>query len=83
MLANRADTYNLGEIIGGSAGPVPSELPGELLTSQSRARQAGRRSQKDVYAIIRMAEGTADEGIDLEGNYALAEINEMVVPCAS
>ena len=30
MLANRADTYNLGEIIGDSARRVRDELPGEL-----------------------------------------------------
>jgi hypothetical protein len=37
------------------------------------------RSQRDVYSIIRMAEQETREGIELEGNYSLEEINEFVV----
>ena len=42
MLANRADTYNLGEIIGGSRDAFVMRLPGELADVQPGAQQAGR-----------------------------------------
>ena len=42
-----------------------------------RPRRA-TRSQKDVYAIIHMARHNEREGVELEGNYSLEELNEMV-----
>ncbi|NLY03027.1 MAG: AAA family ATPase [Rhodopirellula sp.] len=78
MLANRADTYNLGEVIGGNAGLFEMIYLENACTSNPVLNQLATRSQKDVYAVIRMAEGTDREGVDLEGNYSLAELNEMV-----
>jgi len=78
MLANRADTYNLGEIIGGSADAFELSYLENALTSNPVLAKIATRSQKDVYGIIRMAEQGEVEGVELEGNYSLAEVNEMV-----
>jgi hypothetical protein len=78
MLANRADTYNLGEVIGDNAGAFQMSYLENSCTSNPVLNQLATRSQKDVYAVIRMAEGSDREGVDLEGNYSLAELNEMV-----
>jgi hypothetical protein len=48
------------------------------LTSNPALNRLASRNQKDVYAIIKMAEQDSREGIDLEGNYSLEEISEMV-----
>ena len=40
MLANRADTYNLGDILGGQAGPVRAQLPRERAHRERRHRAA-------------------------------------------
>ncbi len=78
MLANRADVYNLGEIIGDSAEAFEMSYLENSLTSNSVLNKLASRSQKDVYAVIQMAERDDHEGIDLEANYSLEELNEMV-----
>jgi len=78
MLANRADTYNLGEIIGDSADVFEMSYLENSLTSNPVLNQLATRSQKDVYGLIRMAEDESPESVEFEGNYSVAEINEMV-----
>ncbi|KKK89357.1 hypothetical protein LCGC14_2733920, partial [marine sediment metagenome] len=78
MLANRADTYNLGEIIGDSADVFEMSYLENSLTSNPVLNKLASRSQKDVYTILSMAENHSAEGAELEGNYSMAEINEMV-----
>ncbi len=78
MLANRADTYNLGDIIGDSAEDFKASYIENSLTSNSVLSKLASKSQKDVYAIMRIAETGSQEGVDFEGNYTPAEIDEMV-----
>lgn len=78
MLANRADTYNLGEIIGPKADLFEMSYLENALTSNPVLARLASRSQKDVYVIIRMAETNSQEGVELEASYSLAEVNEMV-----
>jgi len=78
MLANRADIYNLGEIIGDSADAFELSYLENSLTSTPALNQLASRSQQDVYAVIKMAQHDNREGVDLEGNYSLEELNEMV-----
>ncbi len=77
MLANRADTYNLGEVIGDSADLFTMSYIENSLTSNPVLDKLASRSQKDVYAVVEMAQGDSSEPVDLEGNYSLAEVNEM------
>lgn len=78
MLANRADTYNLGDIIGDSAEDFKASYIENSLTSNSVLSKLASKSQKDVYAVMRIAEMDSQEGVDFEGNYTPAEIDEMV-----
>lgn len=78
MLSNRADIYNLGEIIGETSDAFEMSYLENCLTSNPVLSKLASRSQKDVYAIIAMANNEPRDGIELEGNYSLEEINELV-----
>ena len=78
MLANRADTYNLGDIIGGHEHVFKDSYIENALTSNPVLSKLASRSQKDVYAIMKIADTGMREGIDFEGNYAMEEIDELV-----
>jgi hypothetical protein len=78
MLANRADTYNLGEIIGDNAAAFEMSYLENALTSNPVLSRLSSTSPQDVYAIIQMAERNSREGIDLQGNYALEELQDMI-----
>ncbi len=78
MLSNRADIYNLGEIIGEHAASFEMSYLENCLTSNPVLNNLASRSQRDVYAVIRMAERDSAEGADLEGNYSAEELGEMV-----
>ncbi|QDU52371.1 DNA repair ATPase [Gimesia panareensis] len=78
MLSNRADIYNLGEVIGEHADAFEMSYLENCITSNPVLNPLTSRSQKDIYTIIQMAEdGTGERG-DLEGNYSVEELNEMV-----
>ena len=55
MLANRADTYNLGDIIGGHAEAFKASYIENSLTSNESLRLLASRSQGDVYSIMAAA----------------------------
>jgi len=78
MLANRADTYNLGDILGGHEAAFKDSYIENCLTSNPVLSKLASRSQKDVYAIMELAESDSQEGIDFEGNYSVEEIEELV-----
>lgn len=84
MLSNRADIYNLGEIIGDTAEAFELSYIENALTSNPVLARLASRSQKDVYAVVKIAERTLRgdaapaEGIDLEGSYSMEELNEFV-----
>jgi len=78
MLANRADTYNLGDIIGDTAEAFKLSYLENSLTSNAVLNTLSSRSQKDVYSIIRIAETGSREGVEFAGGYSVEEVNEMV-----
>ena len=78
MLANRADTYNLGDVIGSSSTAFQLSYLENALTSNPTLNNLASRSTKDVYAIIQMAEADSPEGIELEADYSVEELNELV-----
>ena len=77
MLANRADTYNLGDILGDHEEAFKSSFIENCLTSNSVLNKLANRSQKDVYAAMAIAETGSQEGVDFEGNYTPAEIEDF------
>ncbi|HVJ27779.1 MAG TPA: AAA family ATPase, partial [Vicinamibacterales bacterium] len=78
MLANRADTYNLGDILGGHEAAFKASYIENALTSNAALSRLASRSQKDVLTLIRIAETGSRDGADFEGNYTPAEIEEML-----
>lgn len=78
MLANRADTYNLGDIIGGSQDAFELSYLENCLTSNSVLNKLAARSQHDVYEMIKIAKTGIYEGVDFESNYPLDEVKECV-----
>ncbi len=78
MLANRADTYNLGDIVGSSAGDFEASYIENCITSNSTLSRLSSQGQSDVYAIMQIAETGSQEGVDFVGNYGPSEIEEMV-----
>ncbi len=78
MLANRADTYNLGDIVGGNASFFETSYIENALTSNPVLGKMASRSQADVYTVLKIAATGSREGADFEGNYTVEEIEEMV-----
>lgn len=78
MLANRADTHNLGDLVGGMAEAFRTSFLENALTSNPVLGKLASRSQKDIYSIIRIAETGSREGVDFEANYTPEEISESV-----
>lgn len=78
MLANRADTYNLGDIIGETQDIFELSYVENALTSNPVLEKLASRSQADVYAALKVAQTGSREGINFEGNYSSEEINEFV-----
>jgi hypothetical protein len=78
MLANRADTYNLGDIVGNTADAFKLSYLENALTSNPVLNKLAARSQKDLYSIVQLAEIGATANVTFEGNYSAEEIEEMV-----
>lgn len=78
MLANRADTYNLGDILGGHLDAFKASYIENCLTANPILARLASRHQEDVYAVMKVAESGSQEGVDFKGNHAPAEIEEMV-----
>jgi len=78
MLANRADTYNLGDIIGDNGEDFRLSYLENALTSNPVLAPLASRSQQDVYGLIRIAQSGSTDGVDLEGNYTREEMAEFV-----
>jgi len=75
MLANRADIYNLGDIIGDTASLFKLSLVENALTSNSVLHQLSSKSFEDVYTLINRVENNAQNG-ELKGNHTPQEIQD-------
>lgn len=78
MLANRADIYNLGDVIGGSANLFELSLIENALTSNPVLSQLASKSPDDLYPLITMAETGQKDGLDLKGNHSKQDIEAYV-----
>jgi len=77
MLANRADIYNLGDILGGMDEQFALSYVENSLTSNSVLAPLAVREMDDVYKLIEMAKGNNVASTDLSHQYSGAEINEI------
>lgn len=78
MLANRADTYNLGDILGNYLDAFETSYIENSLTSNQILSPLAVRSQNDIYALIKLARSGPQSDIDFEGSYSTSEINDFV-----
>lgn len=79
MLANRADIYNLGDIIGNTEDVFKLSYLENALTSNKVLANLAAKSQQDVYALLKLAETGNQEGISFEGNHSPEELNEYTL----
>ena len=77
MLTNRADTYNLGDILGGREESFKASYLENAITSNPVLAPLANRSQKDIRTFIRMGEPNASQE-PLEGSYTPQEIEEIL-----
>lgn len=78
MLANRADIYNLGDILGDHGEPFKLSFLENALTSNPALHKLAAGRRQDILAVIRMAESGSTEGVELEGRYDNEERSEML-----
>ncbi len=78
MLANRADTYNLGEILGGHDDAFRDSYIENAVTSNATLARLGARSHRDVLTVLKIASGISSEGAEWEANHSADEIAEAV-----
>lgn len=77
MLANRADIYNLGDILGGMDEQFAMSYIENSLTSNAVLAPLALRSLEDVYQLIAKAAGQEIASTDLTHEYSGAEIEEI------
>lgn len=76
MLANRADIYNLGDILGDKAAVFKLSYIENSLTSNEMLSRLANKSMNDVYTIVKMAETGTREGLEFEASHSAEELNE-------
>ncbi len=78
MLANRADIYNLGDVIGDSADLFKLSLIENALTSNDLLRQLSSKNFDDIYTIINHIEQGGEGTLDLKGNHTKQEVQDYI-----
>ncbi len=78
MLANRADTYNLGDVIGSNAEWFEASYLENAITSNAVLAPLAHKGQKDIRAFIRMAAQGAQGEANFEASYSQPEIEEIL-----
>jgi hypothetical protein len=77
MLANRADTYNLGDILGGQEDLFASSYLENALTSNSVLAPLATRDPGDVQKLVRLARGEDVPLTEISHGYSAAEVEEI------
>jgi len=77
MLANRADIYNLGDILGGMEEIFALSYVENSLTSNPVLAPLATREMQDVYHLVAMAQGENVATTELSHQYSAAELNEI------
>ena len=78
MLANRADTYNLGDVIGPHKDAFETSYLENALTSNPVLSPLRNQSRSDLHVFIRIAETGERDGDEFEGDYSVESINEIL-----
>lgn len=78
MLANRADVYNLGDVIGSSEQLFRLSLIENCVSENRYLQRISNRSFDDLYKLITFVETNSDLPPELEGNYNSQEISDSI-----
>lgn len=78
MLANRADVYNLGDMLRENEEAFKLSYIENALTSNPVLTKLTSRNQSDIFGLIKMASGADRESVELEGSYTTDELNEYI-----
>jgi hypothetical protein len=78
MLANRADIYNLGDVIGDSGHLFRLSLLENAIIENPYLQRIAGRSFPDFYKLVDVAESNSDLMPDLEGNYVQQDIDDFM-----
>ena len=78
MLANRADIYNLGDVLSGKEDVFELSYIENSLTSNPVLAPLATRKMDDVYKFLDMAEGKDIATTELSHQYSSAEVKEIV-----
>lgn len=78
MLANRADIYNLGDVLGGKEKQFALSYIENALTSSPVLAPLALRDMQDVYKFVAIASGENVASSEFSHQYSGAEINEIV-----
>ncbi len=78
MLANRADVYNLGDVLTGKGDSFALSFLENALTSNPAIAPLATRDLADLYKIIRMAKGEPIPTTDLAYGYSAVELAEIL-----
>jgi len=77
MLANRADIYNLGDVLSGTEKQFELSYIENSLSSNPVLAPLASRDMADVYKLVDIAQGKEINTSDLSHAYSAAEINEI------
>lgn len=78
MLSNRADVYNLGEIVGNSRESFEQSYLENCLTSNPVLQPLARCSNSDQRAVLQAAKRGIIDGLELESNLSADTVREMI-----
>jgi len=77
MLANRADIYNLGDVLHGKDQLFALSYLENSLTSNQALAALATREQQDVYKLVRMAQGEQIATTELSHDYSALELADI------
>ncbi|WP_111976931.1 DNA repair ATPase [Algibacillus agarilyticus] len=78
MLANRADIYNLGDVLGGKEEQFALSYIENSLTSNPVLAPLALRDMQDLYRFVELANGGEVASTDFSYDYSAAERNEII-----
>lgn len=78
MLSNRADVYNLGDMLNENEDAFKLSYIENSLTSNPVLSKLTNRSQEDLYGMIQLADGADRETVEFESSYSVDELNEYI-----
>ncbi len=78
MLANRADVYNLGDVIGDSGNLFRLSLLENAIVENPYLQKVAAKSFTDFYNLVEFVEAKSEMIPDLEGNHTQQDVDDFI-----